>query len=60
MTGIYKTPRVLHIQECDDYGNRRTVRYYREDLVDDFVMTISCMLKDMQAEADAMEKHEVK
>lgn len=52
MTGIYKTPKHLHIQECDEDGNVRTVKYYREDIINDFVVRIARDLQRIQNEAD--------
>lgn len=52
MTEIYKTPKVLHIQECDSDGNRRTVRYYREDMIWKFTTNVQMHLQEMQREAD--------
>lgn len=52
MTEIYKTPKHLHIQECDSDGNIRTVKYYREDIINDFVIRIVRDLQRIQDEAD--------
>lgn len=52
MTGIYKTPKHLHIQECDEDGNIRAVKYYREDIINDFVVRIARDLQRIQDEAD--------
>lgn len=52
MTGIYKTPTHLHIQECDTDGNVRTVKYYREDIINDFVVRVARDLQRIQDEAD--------
>ena len=60
MTGIYKTPKHLHIQECDEYGNIRTVKYYREDIINDFVVRIARDLQRIQDEADEPQKREGK
>ena len=56
MTRMYKTPRVLHLMETDKDGNKRVVRYYREDLVDVFVGQVRDGLDRMQKEADAVEE----
>lgn len=56
MTGIYKTPKVLHIQESDCDGNKRIVRYYREDTIDYFVSNVESLLKKIREEADGKEK----
>lgn len=51
MTEIYNTPRVIHILETDKDGNKMTVRYIREDIINDFVngvkMKLDVMLKEM-------------
>ena len=52
MTEIYKTPKHLHIQECDSDGNIRTVKYYREDIINDFVVRTARDLQRIQDEAD--------
>ena len=56
MTEIYKTPKHLHIQECDSDGNIRTVKYYREDIINDFVIRIARDLQRIQDEADEPRK----
>lgn len=56
MTGIYKTPKYLHIQECDMDGNVRTVKYYREDIINDFVVRVARDLQRIQDEADEPQK----
>jgi len=52
MTKNYGTPKVLHIQESDCDGNKRIVRYYREDTVDYFVGNVERLLKNIREEAD--------
>lgn len=52
MTGTYKTPEVLHITECDGDGNRMLVRYYREDVINNFVMKTEKRLKEIKEMAD--------
>lgn len=52
MTGIYNTPEVLHIQECDVDGNKRIVRYYREDILEDFIMNTTARLREIRSRAD--------
>ena len=52
MTEIYQTPKVLHIQEMDVDGNKRIVRYYREDTIDNFVSKVCSMLTDMRCDSD--------
>ena len=51
MTEIYNTPRVIHIVEIDKDGNKMTVRYIREDIINDFVngvhRKLDVMLKEM-------------
>ena len=49
MTEIYNTPKVIHILETDKDGNKMTVRYIREDIINDFVI-------DMQRKLDVMLK----
>ena len=56
MTNMYKTPRVLHLVESDEEGNKRVVRYYREDLVDHFEEMVRVGLDRMRREADAVEE----
>jgi len=52
MTNIYGTPKVLHIIETDNEGNKRTVRYYREGIVVNFVESVKRMLDNIESEAD--------
>lgn len=51
MTGIYSTPKVIHILETDKDGNKMTVRYIREDIINNFVndvrSRVDVMLKEM-------------
>ena len=51
MTEQYKTPKVLHIQETDCDGNIRTVRYIREDMMENFLYSMKSsyemLMKDM-------------
>ena len=56
MTGLYKTPKVIHVIEADSDGNKRTVRYIREDTIERFAYTVSDMVKKIQAECDRIEK----
>lgn len=56
MTNIYGTPKVLHIIETDSDGNKRTVRYYRENIVASFVGRVRSMLNDIENEADRLER----
>ena len=56
MTRNYGTPKVLHIQETDCDGNKRIVRYYREDTIDYFVSNVERLLKKVREEADGKEK----
>ena len=58
MTGLYGTPKVMHIQERDSDGNTRIVRYYREDVVNRFVTRVDQMLKEMTTDADRAGKKE--
>lgn len=58
MTGLYKTPKVIHVIEADSDGNKRTVRYIREDTIESFAYTVSDMVKKIQAECDRIEKQE--
>ena len=58
MTEIYKTPKHLHIQECDTDGNVRTVRYYREDIINVFIARTARDLQRIQDEADEPQKRE--
>lgn len=55
MTGIYNTPKVLHIIEMDCDGNQRTVRYYREDILKTFTGKVRSMLDNIENEADKWE-----
>ena len=55
MTKAYETPSVMHIMECDDYGNTRIVRYYREDIIKSFADTCIEKLNAIQEEADSGE-----
>lgn len=52
MTKIYMTPSVLHILECDSDGNTQIVRYYREDIVANFVKQTQLALDRIEKEAD--------
>jgi len=52
MTEIYKTPKYLHIQECDTDGNVHIVKYYREDIINSFVGRVARDLQKIQDEAD--------
>lgn len=56
MTKNYGTPKVLHIQETDCDGNKRIVRYYREDTIDYFVGNVESLLKKIREEADRKDK----
>ena len=61
MTRNYGTPKVLHIQETDCDGNKRIVRYYREDTIDYFVGNVKSLLSKIREEADGKgegDKHE--
>ena len=55
MTGLYNTPKVLHIIETDCDGNQRTVRYYREDTIVNFVENVRRRLDNIENEADRWE-----
>lgn len=52
MTGQYNTPNVLHLIERDRDGNVRTVRYYREDTINNFVNSVKLMLSEIRTGAD--------
>ena len=56
MTINYGTPKVLHIQETDCDGNKRIVRYYREDTIDYFVGNVKSLLSKIREEAEGKEK----
>jgi len=58
MTGIYKTPKVLHIIEVDNDGNQRIVRYIREDTIEGFAYTVNRLLSDIKKECDKIEEQE--
>ena len=51
MTEQYKTPKVLHVQETYCDGNIRTVRYIREDMMENFLYSMKSsyekLMKDM-------------
>lgn len=53
MTGLYNTPKVLHLQECDQDGNKRIVRYYREDSIEFLADSVKRYVEMMKDEADA-------
>ena len=53
MTRQHETPKVLHIQECDEFGNVKTVRYYREDVIHDFVKTVTNKAQEIYIEAES-------
>ena len=52
MTEIYNTPKVIHIVEIDKDGNKMTVRYIREDILNDFVKGVQMKLNAMLRELD--------
>lgn len=52
MTEIYNTPRVIHILETDKDGNKMTVRYIREDIINDFVNSVKMKLDAVLMEMD--------
>lgn len=52
MTGIYSTPKVIHILETDKDGNKITVRYIREDIINNFVNDVRSKLDVMLKEMD--------
>ena len=52
MTEIYNTPMVIHILETDKDGNKMTVRYIREDIINDFVNGVHCKLDMILKELD--------
>lgn len=52
MTQLYKTPKVLHIQECDSEGNIYAIRYYREDTVDAILDNLTRIISTVRTEAD--------
>ena len=52
MTEIYNTPRVIHIVETDKDGNKMTVRYIREDIINDFVNGVQFKLNAILKELD--------
>ena len=52
MTGIYDTPKVIHILETDKDGNKMTVRYIREDIINNFVNDVRGKLDVMLKEMD--------
>ena len=52
MTGIYDTPKVIHILETDKDGNKITVRYIREDIINNFVNDVRGKLDVMLKEMD--------
>ena len=58
MTGIHNTPKVLHIVERDNNGNKTTIRYYREDTLVNFVDDVKLMLLKIENEADRMEREQ--
>lgn len=58
MTGIHNTPKVLHIVERDNNGNKTTIRYYREDTLVNFVDDVKLMLLKIENEADRTEREQ--
>ncbi len=58
MTGLYNTPNVLHLIERDRDGNERTVRYYREDTINNFVHSVKVMLSEIGMKADKYDEVE--
>lgn len=52
MTEIYNTPKVFHILETDKDGNKITVRYIREDIINNFVNDVRSKLDVMLKEMD--------
>ena len=55
MTGVYNTPSVMHIQETDRDGNKRIVRYYREDIIEEFCHNVEIRLREIREKADKVE-----
>ena len=52
MTEQYKTPKVLHIQETDYDGNKHTVRYIREDMMENFLYSMKSSYEKLMKEMD--------
>lgn len=52
MVREYGLPMVLHFQERDVDGNRRTVRYFRETVITDFVLYASHKAKKILESSD--------
>lgn len=52
MTKLKETPKVIHILECDEDRNTRTVRYYREDIIEHFTDMVNVELRKIKTESD--------
>ena len=53
MMNVYNTPKVLHLQGTDSEGNKRIIRYFREDTVEGFETMVRRELQKIREEADS-------
>ena len=57
MMNAYNAPESLHIEAQDGEGNKRIIRYIREDVLDKFVCDTMDMLNSIKKRVDKPEPY---
>ena len=58
MTNTFKAPDCLHLETCDTDGNKRTIRYIREDHIAQMLDKWSFELRSLRKMCDSPERNE--
>lgn len=59
MMNAFNAPEALHIMAQDGEGNKRMIRYIREDLVFQFVHSAQTNIKKLEEKLDRYEPFEI-
>lgn len=59
MLNAFNAPEALHIMAQDGEGNKRMIRYIREDLVFQFVHSAQTNIKKLEEKLDRYEPFEI-